>query len=371
MGHPSLAPVLPSAPPLPKRNGAALERLLRALQDHQPVVVLVGEGSIVARCVIDAFAAAIHETADVVRLPGSSLNPERCMDSIVRGVGFDPDGLAMDDLRQIVKMFLDYQKKHRRHTVLCIEDAHEADSWTLDLLNELVESELENRYGLMVLFAGERELHGKLAQSELDIFARSMHPCIDVAPLDLEETRRYLQKRLRDEGYELISGVFEFDAVTRIHDISAGVPETMDRLVDGCLEKAKDQPLTAEMVESVARALKLVASVDEDEALFAELGVPTGGRLIVRKNGDEIARCLIEKERLLIGRSARCDLRLGCGAVSRNHAAILWTKSGVSIVDLGSTNGTIVDGDRIQSYPLSDGIHIRVGDCDVEYQAPG
>ncbi len=334
------------------------------------MVTLVGEGSIVARCVIDAFAVAIDETADVVRLPGSSLNPEHCLGSIVRGVGFDPDGLGMEDLRQILKMFLDYQKKHRRHTVLCIEEAQEADSWTLDLLNDLVESELDNRYGLMVLLAGERELHDKLARSELEILARPTHPRIDVAPLDLEETRRYLQNRLRDEGYAMISGVFEFDAVTRIHDISAGIPETVDCLVDGCLEKAKDQPLTVEMVESVARGLKLVASVDEDEALFAALGVPTGGRLIVRYAGEEIARCTIDKERLLIGRSVRCDLRLGCGAVSRNHAAVLWTKSGVSVVDLGSTNGTIVDGDRVQSYPLSDGTHIRVGDCDVEYRAP-
>lgn len=294
------------------------------------------------------------------------------MGTIVRGIGFEPDGLALDDLRQILAMFLEYQRKHRRRTVFCIEDAHEAGDWTLELLNDLVAAETRKRYGLFVMLVGAAEIHDVLDKPQFPALASRAHPRIEFAPFELDETRGYLAKRLRGDGHGLISGVFEFDAVTRVHEISAGVPDTVDRLVNQCLEKVNGKPLSVEKVEAIARALQLVSSndEDEDEVLFAELGVPTGGRLIVRRAGDEIARCTIDRERLLIGRSARSDLRLASESVSRNHAAILWTRSGVTIVDLGSTNGTVVEGERIQSHPLSEGSTFRVGDCEVEYIAP-
>ena len=372
MGHPSVAQLLESTVTLPKRNGAALQELLLSFHDGQPLAILIGEGSIVARTVIDAFAAEVDEYVDVVRLTGSSLNPERCLGTIVRGLGFEPDGLALDDLRQILAMFLEYQRKHRRRTVFCVEDAQDAGDWTLDLLNDLVEVEMRKRYGLFLLLAGAPPLQDNLDNPQFQALASGVHPRISIAPFELEETRGYLQERLRGDGQKLISAVFEFDAVTRVHEISAGVPDTVDRLVDQCLQKVNGKPLTVDMVDAIARTLQLVSSndEDEDEILFAELGVPTGGRLIVRRGGKELARRTIDKERLLIGRSRRSDLRLASETVSRSHAAILWTRSGVSIVDLGSTNGTTVDGERIQSHILSEGLSVRVGDCELEYVGP-
>ena len=370
MGHPSIAQDLPSLPLLPKRNGAAVEKLLRVVRDSQPIAILVGKGGILARRLIDTMSAKVETTADIVRVPGSSLSPKRCLSSVLQGLGLDSAGLAMEDRRQILTMFLEYQKKHRRQTVLCIESAEEVEEWTLDLLNDFVRAELEHRYGLTVLFTGGPDLPEKLRESGLDMFARPAQLRIDAAPFELDETRCYLQTHLHDEGYASISDIFEFGAVTRIHELCAGVPEAVDRLVVECLKKTTGEPLTAKTVTSKARGLGFIATDDDDDLLLAGLSVPTGGRLVVRHSGAEVARRTIDQERLLIGRGALCDLRLRFLPVSRNHAAVLWTKSGVSVVDLGSTNGTIVDGARVQSYPLTQGAHIRIGDCDVEYQAP-
>jgi len=51
--------------------------------------------------------------------------------------------------------------------------------------------------------------------------------------------------------------------------------------------------------------------------------------------------------RLLVGRSAACGLALSDLHVSGEHAALIWSGSGGEVRDLGSRNGTFVDGDRL------------------------
>jgi len=64
----------------------------------------------------------------------------------------------------------------------------------------------------------------------------------------------------------------------------------------------------------------------------------------------------VDKERFLIGRSKmQADLRLDDPNVSRQHAAIERVGASWFIVDLGSTNGVHVGGERIARKALADG----------------
>ena len=70
----------------------------------------------------------------------------------------------------------------------------------------------------------------------------------------------------------------------------------------------------------------------------------------------------LKKTKFVIGRSQECTLRAGSDAISRRHCEIRLTQSHVSIIDLGSRNGTIVNGDRIESEtPLKSGDKVAVG----------
>lgn len=56
------------------------------------------------------------------------------------------------------------------------------------------------------------------------------------------------------------------------------------------------------------------------------------------------------------------DVRLPENAVSRQHAVVEARADGVWIVDLGSTNGTLVNGERVQAARLADHDIVRIGD---------
>jgi hypothetical protein len=63
----------------------------------------------------------------------------------------------------------------------------------------------------------------------------------------------------------------------------------------------------------------------------------------------------------VIGRGAEADVVVDDPGVSRRHAEIHTGGGRVRVVDLGSTNGTFVDGERVGTGDLADGSRITVG----------
>lgn len=67
---------------------------------------------------------------------------------------------------------------------------------------------------------------------------------------------------------------------------------------------------------------------------------------------------------MLIGRTAACELRLDDSRVSSEHASIAWTRGAWELRDLGSRNGTFVDGKRLDPgarHPLTAGARVAFG----------
>src|SRR5262245_52674319 len=64
----------------------------------------------------------------------------------------------------------------------------------------------------------------------------------------------------------------------------------------------------------------------------------------------------------VIGRDRGCGVQIDAESVSRHHARLTVTDHGASLEDLGSKNGTWVDGERIDgAVPLPDGTSFRLG----------
>ena len=63
----------------------------------------------------------------------------------------------------------------------------------------------------------------------------------------------------------------------------------------------------------------------------------------------------------ILGRGTDCDLRLVDPGVSRHHAELRVEEDQVVLVDLGSTNGTFVNGQPVRRVALTDGTNITLG----------
>ncbi|WP_028050072.1 BTAD domain-containing putative transcriptional regulator [Cellulomonas sp. URHD0024] len=73
--------------------------------------------------------------------------------------------------------------------------------------------------------------------------------------------------------------------------------------------------------------------------------------------------------RSLIGRQDGCHIRVRDSDVSRRHAAIVASAGGHALEDLGSTNGSYVNGVLVDRQVLADGDRIEVGNAVLRYHA--
>ncbi len=134
-------------------------------------------------------------------------------------------------------------------------------------------------------------------------------------------------------------------------------PVTIEYLLDESL------PVGRFTVASAA-----VAGVDAEPASPTQL---RQAALVVEVNG---VRHPLTPPGLTIGRGTDADLRINDPGVSRLHARIVVSGSGeqqqLAIEDLGSTNGIVVDGQRVRHATLAAGSRIEIGSTRLAITSP-
>ncbi len=90
-------------------------------------------------------------------------------------------------------------------------------------------------------------------------------------------------------------------------------------------------------------------------------------KLTVYKGSELALEQVFERDIIKIGRLASAHLKLDDAKVSRIHAVIESSGGGAdySIIDMGSTEGTFLNGEKVSKEKLSDGDELRLGDCKI------
>jgi pSer/pThr/pTyr-binding forkhead associated (FHA) protein len=91
------------------------------------------------------------------------------------------------------------------------------------------------------------------------------------------------------------------------------------------------------------------------------------GRYIEVQGADRALTIPLEGEAMRIGRGLAANLRLDETSVSRSHAILVPRADGARILDDRSSNGTFVNGRRVQQAELANGDVIRVGRVLLRY----
>ena len=90
-------------------------------------------------------------------------------------------------------------------------------------------------------------------------------------------------------------------------------------------------------------------------------------KLVVSLDGDVLGYHFLDKERFLIGRKPQNDIQLNDASVSKEHAAILIVGNDQILEDLGSTNGTLVNGSKVKRHILQNNDLIEIGRYQLKY----
>ena len=174
----------------------------------------------------------------------------------------------------------------------------------------------------------------------------------------VSELEEYLSEHASRENYALLTpprilfetdedlGVGEFGIATRMAQHGrSGDEEAVEDASAGAtmIYKPRTQPTEA--------------------ASLAELGVERELAVLTWPGG----RRVLDKQRSILGRSRDVDVQIEDPNVSRRHAEIVQEGSAYWLVDLGSTNGTEVNGRRVQRARLEDGTRFIIGETTVTF----
>jgi len=97
---------------------------------------------------------------------------------------------------------------------------------------------------------------------------------------------------------------------------------------------------------------------------------PTGASAIVLSGFYEGLEVVLDRERMVIGRGRKADLVLAEATISRAHAIVGFNAEGFYVEDLGSTNGTRVNGKRSPRAALRDGDEVQLGKLQLRVRLP-
>ncbi len=84
-------------------------------------------------------------------------------------------------------------------------------------------------------------------------------------------------------------------------------------------------------------------------------------KLIISCNDKKVDEVVLRREAVTVGRRKDNDIRLDDNTVSGHHAQFSITGDKVYVEDLGSTNGTYVNGQRVEARALEDGDVVIIG----------
>jgi hypothetical protein len=93
---------------------------------------------------------------------------------------------------------------------------------------------------------------------------------------------------------------------------------------------------------------------------------PTGGWLVDDTTGRDFP---LRQGITVLGRGDRADIRLPDTGISRRHAQVSFDGDHAVLTDLGSTNGTLVNGQRVSEQLLRSGDLIQLGGVTLKYRA--
>ena len=138
-----------------------------------------------------------------------------------------------------------------------------------------------------------------------------------------------------------------------------------------CHECGHHNPVGARFCSSCGAALtpavderteNLDAVIDPDGGVVADVAT-----LVVTEGHRAGARWVLEGDQVTAGRSGDSTVFLDDITVSRRHAVLEPTTSGWHVRDVGSLNGTYVNGSRVDDAILSNGDELQIGKFKLVY----
>ena len=251
------------------RHNEALATLYYGVTAHRGFVVLTGEvGTGKTLLLRSLFGLLQRGDTAFAMVFNPTLSPLEFLRYIVGDFGLATVGKAKDELLHALNLFLLQRYQQGRTTLLVVDEAHHLSPEVLEEIRLLTNLETSQKKLLQIVLAGQPELDQKLDTYELRQLKQRIALRCHLEYLNANETGEYIRRRLTIAGADSGKKLFDDEAVAAVYRYSKGVPRLVNTICENSLLSgyAKQQEtLTQEIIDNVARDLRLVPALMDDK----------------------------------------------------------------------------------------------------------
>ncbi len=239
-----------------ERHKEALAHLSFGLHETGGFVLLTGEvgtgKTTVSRCLLEQ----IPDQTKVAFILNPTLTEHELLASICDefNIEYNKENSTVKALTDAIKGYLLANHQAGQSALLIIDEAQHLRAEVLEQLRLLTNLETNTKKLLQVILIGQPELQALLKRQELRQLAQRITARYHLLPLSLEQVASYINHRLQVAGCN--KALFTKKAVSRIHQISQGIPRIINLLCDralmGAYVKQQDK-VDVKIVEQAAR----------------------------------------------------------------------------------------------------------------------
>ncbi len=185
-----------------RRHNEALAALYYGVRWHKGFIVVTGEvgtgKTLLLRCLLRLLRAS--KDVAYAYLFNSRLTPTEFLQYIVSDFGLPSSGKNKGELLLELGQFLIARGSKKLTTVLIIDEAHHLSEEILEEVRLLSNLETTDEKLLQIVLVGQPELDEKLDSVDLRQLKQRIALRAHLGPLDAEETREYIERRLQIAG---------------------------------------------------------------------------------------------------------------------------------------------------------------------------
>jgi general secretion pathway protein A len=259
------------------RHKEAMAHLSYGLTQGGCFIVLTGEVGTGKTTLCRNLLAELPDNLDVALILNANINEQELLQTICDElkVDYQQDTSQKQLLDRINKYLLETFAKNR-HTVLIIDEAQLLSRDVLEQIRLLTNLETTKSKLLQIILIGQPELNDLLSRNDLRQLAQRVTARYHLGPLRRNEIEDYVHFRLSVAGCK--KPLFSKQALTRLHDMTEGIPRRINVLADHALLAAysNDQLLVdAKMVKAAAKDVFIkTVGPDEGAVMFPKWALP-------------------------------------------------------------------------------------------------
>src|SRR5947207_12449182 len=212
------------------RDNETLAALYYGVRRHKGFVVLTGEvgtgKTLLVRCLLQLLRGT---GVTYAYLFNSHLSSLEFLQYTAADFGLQTSGKGKAELLLELGTFLVNRHQKKLTTVLVADEAHHLSEEVLEEIRLLTNLETANGKLLQILLVGQPELDEKLDSVELRQLKQRIALRSHLAPLDLEETRGYISRRLQLAGANSHAAeIFPSATMSQIYRQARGIPRLIN-----------------------------------------------------------------------------------------------------------------------------------------------